>query len=193
MRRRRILVVAALVFCVTAALSYWRGVESIPKTRSDDLIQYITLRTSQTDNPMQLNRLRHSGLRYAGPGDLVVKDNPDTITSFAPLDLSAESLVFTAPIPKDVIYWSVALFDDATNNYATFEAEDFSSDTAMLEICFDICGATSTDPEIQIESPTRTGVLIVRLVVMDRHDRDTVELVETMLRAANLQSVPNPT
>ena len=63
------------------------------------------------ENPAaEFNHLYHGTLRYAGT-DGVVRDNPDTVTSFAVYDVSDEPLRIHCVIPESDNYWSLSLLE----------------------------------------------------------------------------------
>jgi uncharacterized membrane protein len=119
------------------------------------------------------NRLLHTGPRYAGR-DPVVRDNPDTVTSFAAYDVSALPLRVHCTVPDTDNYWSLSLYAWNTDNY--FVVNDISAPAREFDLVI-VKHGSLYEPvrgERVIESPSARGVAIVRMVVSDR--RDTEEL-----------------
>lgn len=186
-----ILAVSCALFLIGAAGGHVARLHHIPYAESDRVIEQIMAVTAGTSNPMQVNQLRHSGLRYAGPGDLVVRDNPDTLTSFAPYDLAAGDLCFTAPVPEQAIYWSVSVYARNTDNVFVLDNHATGDDQVSVLISR-AARRTQAPARHTAVSPSTRGVIIVRLVVPDRHNDEQVRALSRSLEAARLDPADAP-
>ena len=191
MKTGPIIALSCAAFLIGAAGAHFLRLHHIPYAESDRVVEQIMAITAGTSNPMRVNQLRHSGLRYAGPGDLVVRDNPDTLTSFAPYDLAAGDLCFTAPVPEQAIYWSVSVYARNTDN--VFVLDDQAAAEDQVSVLVSRAARRTQAPSLHTAvSPSTQGVIIVRLVVPNRHNDEQVRALSQSLEAASLNSADAP-
>lgn len=152
----------------------------IPYYATERTVGAIAARTG-----LQPNVLRHSGLRFA-ESDVVPRDNPDTLTSFAYYDLADGPLRFTGSIPQERVYWSVSLFAQNTDNYFVLNDRNAASLQPKVVIAARGSGYSPAADELLALSPSRKGVLIVRLTAPDRNDEAMVQALNAVLAKASL-------
>jgi uncharacterized membrane protein len=140
----------------------------------------------ETRPGMQVNVLGHAPLRYAET-DVVVRDNPDTLTSFAVYDVSEHPLRIHCVIPNTDDYWSLSLFAWNTDNF--FVVNDRSAPADIFNVI--VVRPNSLYQELADEqvvvAPSERGVLIVRVVVPDRHDTKELELIAEVQRQTYIE------
>jgi uncharacterized membrane protein len=105
----------------------------------------------------------HFGKRPDEHARAIVRPSPDLLYSTCAYDLSAGPLRVTSPVPK-ATYWSVSLFDDATNNFYVRNDRQ-----AKGTVDFVIVRAGEPKPAgvEAIESPTPTGLVLFRTLIND--------------------------
>ncbi len=135
----------------------------------------------------RINQLGHAPLRVAG-SDVVVRDNPDTVTSFAVYDVSALPIRVHCVLPETDSYWSLSLFAWNTDNF--FVVNDRNVDVPALDLVLVKSGSLyeALPDEKVVVSPSQRGILIVRMTVTDRDDLGELERI----RVAQLQSFIQP-
>jgi uncharacterized membrane protein len=135
-----------------------------------------------------VNALGHGGLRRAGT-DTVIRDNPDTLTSFAVYDVSEGPMRFEAEIPSGGNYWSVSLFAWNTDNFFVLNDRQAGASQVAVVVGADGSRYSPRSGERFVASPSARGILLVRAVVTDRQDAAEVARLATSLRAARLARV----
>jgi uncharacterized membrane protein len=135
-----------------------------------------------------VNELGHGDLRRAGT-DTVIRDNPDTLTSFAVYDVSEGPVRFESEIPPGGGYWSLSLFAWNTDNF--FVLNDRQAGAAPVAVVVGTDGSPySPRPgERFVASPSVRGILLVRAIVTDRRDAEEVARLAASMRAARLARV----
>jgi len=118
-----------------------------------------------------INQMTYGVLRNAGT-DIVVRDNPDTVTSLAVYDLSDRPLRVKCVIPPRDNYWSVSFFDWNTDNYRVINdrvarAKEFDVVLIKPGTQYQKRG----DEEV-IVAPSTRGIVLIRMIVADRQDKD---------------------
>jgi uncharacterized membrane protein len=140
---------------------------------------YITTRTvdaikSKVETQVEENELFHGPLRYAG-ADTVVRDNPDTLTSFAALDLASAPVRIRCVVPPGDNYWSVSLFAWNTDTfYVVNDLEAPAPEFDLIVVKRDSL-YQSVDEEEVVVSPTTRAIMIVRMNVSDRDDETEIK------------------
>jgi uncharacterized membrane protein len=124
-------------------------------------------------NDWRINTLEYGSLRFAG-NDTIVRDNPDTIVSFAVLDISTSPVRIHCAVPEGDNYWSVSIF--AWNTDTFYIVNDLEAPAPEFDVML-VKRNSLYQPlprERIVVSPTERAVLIVRMNVTDRHDEHEV-------------------
>jgi uncharacterized membrane protein len=109
----------------------------------------------------------HHGARATAEKHGVVRPSPDLLYSVCPFDLSKGSLHVTAPVPQGT-YWSVSLFDDATNNF--FARNDRQAKAGKVDF-FIASPDANLDPRLPVvRSPSTRGLVVFRTLIGNEHD-----------------------
>lgn len=115
----------------------------------------------------QMNQIRHGTLRSAGT-DIVARDNPDTLTSFAVYDVAEKPVKVHCVVPDSENYWSLSLFAWNTDNFFVVNDRTAKSKEFDLVIANAPNQYQKQGQEKVVISPTTRGVLIIRMIVTDR-------------------------
>ncbi len=136
----------------------------------------------------KVNSLGYSDLRYAGK-DVVVRDNPDTKTSFAVYDVSSKPLRVHCVIPVTDNYWSVSLFAWNTDNF--YVVNDRTSKAREFDFVIVKPGSKyrGSDNEQVVVTPTLKGVMIVRMIVTDRNDKEELARISDVQKKTYIESI----
>lgn len=118
--------------------------------------------------------------------NVVVRDNPDTITGFAMLDLAEGPALFTLPAPTEPLYWSVSVYGRNTDTLGVVR-DDEGLDVVRIAIARP--GQTTPAGYRRLETREKVAVMIVRAVLRDRKDTSHVEAIRSELLEAELQMV----
>jgi uncharacterized membrane protein len=136
----------------------------------------------------KINQLGYGPLRYAG-NDPVVRDNPDTVTSFAVYDVSEQPLRIRCVVPETDNYWSLSLF--AWNTDTIYVVNDRTAPAKVFDITV-VNGDNvyqSLADETTVISPSDRGVLLVRMVVTNRDDQQEIERLSEVQRQMYIEPV----
>ncbi|MGH6871071.1 MAG: DUF1254 domain-containing protein [Rhizomicrobium sp.] len=107
----------------------------------------------------------HHGARATAAIHGVVRPSPDLLYSVCPFDVSERPLHVIAPVPAGT-YWSVSVFDDATNNI--FVRNDSQTKGT---VDFFIAGPhQDKEPAGEVvHAPGVRGLVVFRTLVNDEH------------------------
>jgi uncharacterized membrane protein len=107
----------------------------------------------------------HHGQRATAAIHGVVRPSPDLLYSVCPYDLSKGPLFISAPVPAGT-YWSVSLFDDATNNFYV-RNDSQAKGSVELQVYYTTMAMTE-GPQIQrVHSPSVRGLVVFRTLIND--------------------------
>jgi len=135
-----------------------------------------------------INTLEYAALRSAGT-DTIVRDNPDTIASFAVLDVSRSPVRVHCVVPEGGGYWSVSLF--AWNTDTFYVVNDLEAPAPEFDVTV-VKRDSLYQPlprERVVVSPTDRAVLLVRMNVTDRQDEGEVARLAEVQRRMFVQPV----
>jgi uncharacterized membrane protein len=112
----------------------------------------------------------------------VVRPSPDLLYSTCAYDLSAGPLRVRSPVPNGT-YWSVSLFDDATNNFYAFnDAQARAAKQSVVDfVIVDANAKSNTEGLPAVVSPTPTGLVLFRTLI---NDEKTLPLIDAFRRQA---------
>jgi uncharacterized membrane protein len=144
----------ALVILVIAVLAHLASVYLLPRA----IMARVTHRVAEQG----MNKIIF-GKRPDEHARAVVRPSPDLLYSTCAYDLSAGPLHVTSPVPKDT-YWSVSLFDDATNN---FYVQNDRQAKGTVDFVIVRAGEPKPAGVTAVESPTPTGLVLFRTLIND--------------------------
>ncbi len=154
-----------VAFLGSAILAHALYVRQIPTGETERNLEQI-----QRARPSaKTNRIFHGKLRVAGK-DTVVRDNPDTVTSFADYDVSQTPVRMHCVIPSGGNYWSVSFFAMNTDNFYVVNDRTAPAPAFDLVIVREGSDYKAKPNENVLISPSNRGVIIVRMIVTDRDD-----------------------
>ena len=138
----------------------------------------------------QINKIGYGGLRFAGT-DTVVRDNPDTVTSFAVYDVSEKPLKVRCVIPEGDNYWSLSLFAWNTDNY--FVRNDRTAKSKEFELVIVKKGSKYQQQgnEEVVVSPSDKGIFLIRMIVTNRDDKDELARLAEVQKKTTIELIEN--
>lgn len=126
------------------------------------------------------NILGYRGLATAGRRALTT--NPDMVTAFGVYDASRGPVRVACVVPEWDSYWSVSLFAWDTENFFVVNDRTAKSRKFDLVITTRKSQYHGAENEEVAVSPSKKGVILVRVVVRDRDDLEELARVEDVLR-----------
>jgi hypothetical protein len=155
-----------------AALTY------IPYAATDKLFDQFRA-AGRADNTLTKPNVRNARR------NLVVRDNADTVTQAATIDLAKGPMLFETNVPADAVYWSVSLFAHNTDTY--FVASDRDLKPGPLRLLIRRPDqTTSATYDREAVSPSRFSYMIIRYTMPDRNDVAGVEAIKARQAASKL-------
>lgn len=119
----------------------------------------------------------------------VPRDNADTLTRSAIIDLADGPQVFEVQVPTAAEYWSVSLFAHNTDTF--FVANDARTGPGSFRLLIRRPGQSASEEKFDAVaiSPTRKAFLIIRAVMTDRNDPAAVARLDAQVKLARLDPV----
>lgn len=154
--------VPLLVFLAAAAIGGWATLNAIPGVIMGRAMERIAGAGGGD------GEVRHAP-RLTAENQTIVRASPDMLYSVCAFDLAGGPRIVTAPWPADGNYASVSFYDARTNNFAVVSDRD--SDAASTSIVLAQWSDRLTIPDfrngadLQINSPTRRGLILYRRVI----------------------------
>jgi uncharacterized membrane protein len=125
-----------------------------------------------------VNGIRHASLPGAD-WHSVPMPSPDQLYSACAYDVSSHPLVVTADVPDS--YWSVSAFASNTDNFFVLDDRGVPSHHARV-VFTNREGYRDTAGGTVVRTPTDTGVILFRLLVLDRNDAGALERIQHAAR-----------
>ena len=144
--------------------------------------------TRRLAGKMLLNELRYANLRYAGE-DKIPQDNPDTKVSATRYDVSDKPLRLTCVIPQTDNYWSVSFFAQNTDNFFVLNDRKAARPALTLVLVGPGRHYTARANEQVVQSPSATGVILIRMIVKDRYNKAEIDAITAIQKQSNAQLV----
>ncbi len=169
-------VLFAGVFLLSCVIAHLIFLDMQPRFSTAHTVGIMEERGRQW-NVLSVSRVRKADKNF------VVRDNPDTITAFAVMNLDEGPLAFTMPAPQLPLYWSVAIYAENT------DVLHITNDKGGVE-CVRLTIAPKGAPALpgfeMVTAPSDVTVLIVRATMPDRNDELEVNALREELLAAKL-------
>lgn len=171
---------AVLVFFGAAAVTHLAVLYQQPRIATDKTLAAIRERGAQW-NYFSVGTVRDA------KSNVVVRDNPDTITGFAMLDLKEGPALFTMPALREPLYWSVSVYGRNTDTLGVVR-----DDQGLEEVRIAIALKNQPIPDgyQRIEAESSVAAMIVRAIVRDRNDPEAVAAIRQELLEADLHIEP---
>lgn len=164
---KKLLPWAALTIALTTVF-HFIGMWYLPQFLTAQAVKRIYARRT---GGAPINTMTYGELRQAGT-DTVVRDNPDTKTSFAVYDVSQKPLRVHCVIPDVDNYWSLSLFAWNTDNFYVVNDRTAKAKEFDLVIVKPNSKYQKRGNEEVIVSPSDKGIIIVRMIVTDRNNKE---------------------
>lgn len=173
-----------LLFAATGLLAlggvagYAGALTLIPYAATEKLLDQFRA-SGRADNTLTRPNVRNARR------NLVVRDNADTVTQAATIDLANGPVLYETNVPADAVYWSVSLFAHNTDTYFVASDRDLKPGPFRLLIRRPN-QAASTPADREAVSPTRFSYMIIRYTMPDRNDAASVEAIKARQAASRL-------
>ncbi|MFN9927337.1 MAG: DUF1254 domain-containing protein [Phenylobacterium sp.] len=178
MRLILLLLAATGLLALGGLAGYAAALAYIPYAATEALLDQFRA-NGRADNTLTRPNVRNARR------NLVVRDNADTVTQAATIDLAAGPMVYETTVPADAVYWSVSLFAHNTDTY--FVASDRDLKPGPFRLLIRQASQSSKAPfDREAISPTRFSYVIVRYTMPDRNDAASVEAIRTRQAASKL-------
>jgi uncharacterized membrane protein len=135
----------------------------------------IMYRTIERVGSAGMNEVRF-GKRPDASARAVVRPSPDLLYSTCAYDLSAGPLRVRSPVPNDT-YWSVSLFDSATNNfYVLNDRQAHAKKTSIVDFVIVPAGSNENTENLEkVESPSTRGLVLFRTLINDEKNMAAID------------------
>jgi uncharacterized membrane protein len=152
---------------IIAAITHIASVWLLPRA--------IMYRTMSRIAEAGINEI-HFGKRPDETARGVVRPSPDLLYSTCPYDLSAGPLRVRSPVPNDT-YWSVSLFDAATNNfYVRNDRQVYAGKSSVVDFVIVPPGShEDTENMPRVESPSTKGLVLFRTLINDEKNLAAID------------------
>lgn len=134
------------------------------------------------------NVLGYRGLPMAGRRALT--SNPDMATAFGVYDASETPVRIACVLPDGDSYWSVSLYGWNTENFYVVNDRTAPAKEFDLVIVTSRTQHVGSENEVVVLSPSKKGVVLVRMVVQDRDDPRELDCVEEAIKKTVIVSGP---
>ena len=139
------------------------------------------------------NVLGYRGLPMAGRRALT--SNPDMATAFGVYDATESPVRIACVLPDGDNYWSISLYGWNTDNFyvvndRTAPAKEFDLIIVSSRCQYGGSQDGASQHEAVVLSPSKKGVVMVRMVVRDRDNAREVEQVEEVIKKTVIISGP---
>lgn len=132
----------------------------------------------------RLNAIGYRGLPVAGRRALTT--NPDMATAFGVYDLSHGPVRIACTLPPWDSYWSISLY--AWNTDCFFVINDQTAIAGNFDLI--VSRKLPAEPpgpfEMQAVSPSKRGIIVVRMVALDREDSEELSRIEQVIRKTSV-------
>jgi uncharacterized membrane protein len=132
------------------------------------------------------NVLSYRGLPKAGGKALT--SNPDMATASGVYDATAGPVRIACVLPGGDRYWSLSLYAWNTENFYVVNDRTAPAQEFSLVITTSGTRYGGSKNETLIVSPSKKGVIVVRMLVPDRSDRGELERVEEAMKKTAIGS-----
>lgn len=127
----------------------------------------------------------HFGKRPDASARGVVRPSPDLLYSTCAYDLSAGPLRVRSPVPNDT-YWSVSLFDDATNNFYVLDDRQAHAQKQSVVDFVIIPPEQDKEPMLpSVRSPSSKGLVLFRTLI---NNEQSLAAIDALRRQAICQT-----
>jgi uncharacterized membrane protein len=164
------LIVGALLFVVSYRLTLHRVPIKIMDIAEKRM---LSTRTGEA------NSFRH-GQPPNAKTQQIVMPSPDLIYSSCVYDLSAGDLAISGTLPPEGHYWSLSLYAHNTDNFFVLNDRELPSRTFSLVVRRKGRGGPAA--ATVAESPTQTGIALIRMIQRKREDLPIIRASQQSIR-----------
>jgi uncharacterized membrane protein len=117
----------------------------------------------------------------------IVRPSPDLLYSVCAYDLAGGALQIHSPVPPDT-YWSVSLFDDATDNFYVWDdRQAHAARQNTVDFAVAPPGSPATLNGLKtVVSPSRRGLVLFRTLINDDRKLPAIDAFRRQARCALL-------
>jgi len=167
-----------------AALFHLVGVWYLPRFITRAAIN----RVNQAAKREHYNQMIYSPIHSAGE-DIIVLDNPDSMFSFAAYDVSEKPARIKCVVPNTDNYWSISFYALNTDNF--YVVNDRTAKAKALDLVIVKTNGKYQkigDEEIVV-APSDKGVVLVRMMVNDRNNKEELARLTELQKQTVMQEV----
>ena len=169
-----------------AALFHVAGVWFLPRF----ITRIAVNRVNQVAGLTGPNQMFYGQVHSAGE-DGIVLDNPDSVFSFAAYDISEKPVRIRCIVPETNNYWSISFYASNTDNFyvvndRTAKAKQFDLVLVKADGKYQKTG----NEEIVI-APDKKGVMLVRMIVNDRHNQAELARLAELQKQTIIEEIDN--
>jgi uncharacterized membrane protein len=124
----------------------------------------------------------HHGRAPSHKSRQIVMPSPDLVYSSCVYDLAKGDLVISGKLPPDGHYWSLSLYAHNTDNYFVL------NDRELPARSFSITLSRKSRRAGGIESPTRTGIALIRMIQRRQDDLPIIQAAQQSIRCEVVKS-----
>jgi uncharacterized membrane protein len=107
----------------------------------------------------------------------VVQPSPDLVYTNVCYDVSKAPILFTSPVPADC-YWSVSIFQENSDNFFVINDRQIKANPFQLMLVKRGKKVNVPGDTLVVTSPTNTGILLVRHLVVSDDKLDEVKALQ---------------
>lgn len=124
--------------------------------------------------------------------DIVGYDNPDNVSSFMLFDVSETPVRLHLRVVREAAYWSVSFVADDTNVFRLIRDNDVSADALDIVLVGPHATYQPRPSEQIVRAPTQRGMVLVRMIVPDRSDAESVARLAAIKNESRSEVVEAP-
>ena len=120
----------------------------------------------------------HHGRAPTHKSRQIVMPSPDLVYSSCVYDLAAGNLVISGKLPPEGHYWSLSLYAHNTDNYFVLNDRELPARSFSITLTGKGRGKAGGG----IESPTRTGIALIRMIQRKQADLPIIQAAQQSIR-----------
>jgi uncharacterized membrane protein len=131
----------------------------------------------------KINTFKHLG-PVSGKSRGIVMPSPDLLYTIGIYDVSENPIRITAKVPDT--YWSLSFYQSNSDNFFVINDEQIPSKEIQVIVVGKGRSYTAAGKELVVESPSDTGVILIRTLIKDRKKLDDLISIQ---KAAKIEEI----
>jgi uncharacterized membrane protein len=124
----------------------------------------------------------HHGRAPSHKSRQIVMPSPDLVYSSCVYDLAGGDLVISGRLPPEGHYWSLSLYAHNTDNYFVLNDRELPARSFSITL-----RAKGRGKAGGVESPTRTGIALIRMIQRRQADLPIIQAAQQSIRSEVVQ------